>query len=77
MFENSQNFNQNPYQPGVKTGTLVVEPFVNQILQKIISSYNQKNDENLKIQTNFNPNSLITNILQIEVCGFTKPKYKY
>lgn len=66
MFENSQIFNQNPYQPGVKTGTLVVEPFVNQVLQKIVSFYNQKTDENLKIQTNFNPNSLITNILQIE-----------
>ncbi|WP_203966947.1 beta-N-acetylglucosaminidase [Capnocytophaga stomatis] len=66
MFETDQNYNQNPYQPGVKTATLVVEPLLNQLLTHTISKFNAETGENLKLSLNFNPNTLITNIKQLE-----------
>ncbi|WP_203970068.1 beta-N-acetylglucosaminidase [Capnocytophaga stomatis] len=66
MFETDQNYNQNPYQPGVKTATLVVEPLLNQLLTHTISKFNAETSENLKLSLNFNPNTLITNIKQLE-----------
>lgn len=66
MFENDQTLNQNPYQPGVKTATLVVEPLINQSLEKMVASFNQKYNESLKLSTNFNPNQLKSNISQLK-----------
>lgn len=66
MYDNDQTLNQNPYQPGVKTATLVIEPLLNKTLEKLIISFNKKYDEHLKLNLNFNPNTLITNIPQIE-----------
>ncbi|MFJ1474301.1 beta-N-acetylglucosaminidase [Capnocytophaga cynodegmi] len=66
MFETDQNYNQNPYQPGVKTATLVVEPLLNQLLKYSITKFNAETGENLKLSLNFNPNTLITNIKQLE-----------
>ncbi|MFK8267515.1 beta-N-acetylglucosaminidase [Capnocytophaga cynodegmi] len=66
MFETDQNYNQNPYQPGVKTATLVVEPLLNQLLKYNIAKFNTETGENLKLSLNFNPNTLITNIKQLE-----------
>ncbi|MDO4781816.1 MAG: beta-N-acetylglucosaminidase [Capnocytophaga felis] len=66
MFEIDQNYNQNPYQPGVKTASLVIEPLLNQLLTYTISKFNAETGENLKLSLNFNPNTLITNIKQLE-----------
>ncbi|AEK23903.1 beta-N-acetylglucosaminidase [Capnocytophaga canimorsus] len=66
MFETDQNYNQNPYQPGVKTATLVVEPLLNQLLKYNITKFNAETGKNLKLSLNFNPNTLITNIKQLE-----------
>lgn len=66
IYENDQNYNQNPYQPGVKTATLVIEPFLNQVLAKSVNRYNQETNSQLKLALNFNPNTLLTNIKQLE-----------
>ncbi len=66
MYENDQNYNQNPYQPGMKTATLVVEPFLNEILAKSVNHYNQATNSQLRLALNFNPNTLQTNVKQLE-----------
>lgn len=66
MFEVDQKYNQNPFQPGVKTATLIIEPMMNKTLQYAVSEYNKATGEDLKLQLNFNPNKLNTNIKQLE-----------
>lgn len=66
MFEVDQKYNQNPFQPGVKTATLIIEPMMNKTLQYAVSEYNKVTGEDLKLQLNFNPNKLNTNIKQLE-----------
>lgn len=66
LFENNQILNQNPYQPGVKTATRVVEPFINTSLEKLVTTFNKKYGKSLKLKLNFNPNTLVTNVLQLE-----------
>ncbi|MDO5608816.1 MAG: beta-N-acetylglucosaminidase [Capnocytophaga sp.] len=66
IFTTDQTHNQNPYQPGVKTGTLVIEPLINQTLTHLIKKYNETYGRNLKLALNFNPNKLITNSKQLE-----------
>lgn len=66
MFETDQKYNQNPFQPGVKTATLIIEPMMNKTLKYAVSEYNKTTGEDLKLQLNFNPNKLNTNIKQLE-----------
>lgn len=66
MFSIDQKFNQNPYQPGIKVGTLIIEPFLNQTFEKLVFQYNQKYNQNLKPTTTYNPNVLITSIKRVE-----------
>ncbi len=65
-YEIDITYNQNPYQPGIKTGTLVVEPFINQVLINIVNRHNKQTKSDLKLVLNFNPNTLITNVKQLE-----------
>lgn len=66
QFNIDQTYNQNPYQPGVRVATLVVEPLIAEILKYSVGKYNQETGEQLALTLNFNPNKLITNIQQIE-----------
>lgn len=65
QFENEQKYNQNPYQPGVRTATLVVEPFINQSLEKLVRHFNSHYNEHLTLSLSFNPNTLVTNLSQL------------
>lgn len=58
--------NQNPYQPGVKTGSLVIEPLIDSTLMFFADQYAKKYDETLPRIANFSPHTLFTNIAQIE-----------
>ena len=41
MFYTDQNYNQNPYQPGVKTASKVIKPLIDQIFATAVKRYNQ------------------------------------
>lgn len=63
-----KKYNQNPYQPGVKTGSLVMQPFVDNMIRNsgnILYSKISGNDkqQNHKIQTK---PQLLTNVEQIQ-----------
>ncbi len=66
MYENSRTMNQNPYQPGVKTATLVIEPLIDSTLMAFTDQYAQKYGERLPAIANYSPHTLFTNIKQIE-----------
>lgn len=66
MYENSRAMNQNPYQPGVKTATLVIEPLIDSTLLAFTDQYAQKYGERLPAIANYSPHTLFTNIKQIE-----------
>lgn len=66
MYEIDQKHNQNPYQPGVETATLVVDPFINEVFTTLTERYNNLKKSDLKTKLNYNPNTLYTNIEQIK-----------
>lgn len=67
MYDIDMQYNQNPYQPGIKTGTLVLAPFVNQVFKIIVDKYNAKSGTSLKTDADFNPHSIFTNIKDMDV----------
>ena len=66
MYNNSNRWNQNPYQPGVKTGTLVLEPFIDSLLMEFTSQYEAKYEEQLPSLANYTPHQLYTNLEQVQ-----------
>lgn len=66
MYTIDQNENQNPYQPGVKTGTLVVQPLIDESVTYLTKSYNKAFDKHLEIQVDYNPHALFSNIDQLK-----------
>ena len=65
MFKIDQTENQNPYQPGIKTATLVVSPLINNSFSLLTERFNAKYNKNLNSGTEFNPHKLYTNIAQL------------
>ncbi|MDO4229840.1 MAG: beta-N-acetylglucosaminidase [Capnocytophaga sp.] len=66
QFDIDQMYNQNPYQPGMRVATLVIEPLIAETLKYMVEKYNKDTGETLQLTLNFNPNVLITNIEQIK-----------
>lgn len=66
MFDNSNIYNQNPYQPGVKTATLVVEPLIDSTLVLMANRYESMYNEKLESLTDYNPHTMYSNINQIK-----------
>ncbi|HUH28487.1 beta-N-acetylglucosaminidase [Gelidibacter sp.] len=66
MYAIDRTENQNPYQPGVKTGTLVVSPLIDKGFAHLTKVYNQTFDKNLEVEANYNPHQLFTNIAQLQ-----------
>lgn len=64
MFDISNTLNQNPYQPGVKTGSLVVEPFIDSMLTELSKQYKAKYDEQLPSLANYTPHLIFSNLAQ-------------
>lgn len=66
MYEIDQTENQNPYQPGIKTASLVITPLIDSTFVQLIRTYNKKFDKNLPLQSNYNPHQLYTNVAQLK-----------
>ncbi|RXJ49926.1 beta-N-acetylglucosaminidase [Gelidibacter gilvus] len=66
MYAIDRTENQNPYQPGVKTGTLVVSPLIDKGFAHVVNAYNDTFDKNLEVESNYNPHQLFTNVEQLK-----------
>ena len=47
MFQVDQTYNQNPYQPGVKTATKVIKPLIDQTFTTVTERYNKEHGTQL------------------------------
>ena len=66
MYAIDRNENQNPYQPGVVTGSLVVQPFIDKSFAHLTKTYNSTFGKNLEVEASYNPHKLFTNVAQLE-----------
>lgn len=66
MFHIDQTYNQNPYQPGVKTAGKVIKPLIDQTFATVVDYYNQKYNTQLNAATDYMPHKLISDISQIK-----------
>ena len=66
MFDVDQTYNQNPYQPGVKTAGLVIKPLIDKTFAKVVDMYNQKYNAALDAKTDYMPHTLTSDVAQIK-----------
>lgn len=66
MFNVDQTYNQNPYQPGVKTATKVIKPLIDGTFASVVARYNQKHGTKLDATTDFTPHILNSDVEQIK-----------
>lgn len=66
MFHTDQNYNQNPYQPGVKVASKIIKPLIDEMFVTAVSRYNQKIGSQLDAITNYMPHKLVSNVEQIK-----------
>ena len=66
MYAIDHTANQNPYQPGIKTATLVVAPLIDTTFAYLTDAYNKEFNKNLATDVNYNPHSLYTTIAQLK-----------
>ena len=66
VFDVDQTYNQNPYQPGVKTAGLVIKPLIDQTFAKVVDMYNNKYGTALDGKTDYIPHTLTSDVAQIK-----------
>lgn len=66
MYELDMTENQNPYQPGVKVGSLILLPTLNQVYTQITSAYNTQYKANLETKAEYNPYTLTSDVPQLK-----------
>jgi len=66
MFDVDQTYNQNPYQPGVKTAGLVIKPLIDQTFAKAVEMYNAKYDAQLDGKSDYIPHILTSDVNQLK-----------
>ncbi|WOD42816.1 beta-N-acetylglucosaminidase [Hwangdonia lutea] len=66
MYKIDREENQNPYQPGIKTATLVIAPLIDKSFVHLTKTYNKAFGKNLEVDANYNPHKLFTNIEQLK-----------
>lgn len=66
MFYLDQTYNQNPYQPGVKTASRVIKPLIDQTFATVVALFNQKFNAHLDAATDYMPYKMISNVEQIK-----------
>ena len=66
IFDVDQTYNQNPYQPGVKTAGLVIKPLIDKTFAKVVDMYNQKYNATLDAKSDYMPHTLTSDVNQIK-----------
>lgn len=66
MYKIDHEENQNPYQPGVKTATLVMSPFIDKGFAYLTKAYNTEFGKKLEVEASYNPHKIFTNVAQLE-----------
>lgn len=66
MYQNDQTYNQNPGQPGVKTATRVIKPFIDAVFAQCVAAYNQQHGTQLDVKTYYNPHQLVSDVEQLK-----------
>ena len=66
MFDVDQTFNQNPYQPGVKTAGLVIKPLIDQIFETSVKRYNEKYQATLDGTADYVPHKIVSDVNQLK-----------
>lgn len=66
MYELDMTENQNPYQPGVKVGSLILLPTLNQVYTQVTSAYNAQNKTHLETKAEYNPYTLTSDVPQLK-----------
>lgn len=66
MYELDMTENQNPYQPGVKVGSLILLPTLNQVYTQVTSAYNAQYKTHLETQAEYNPYTLTSDVPQLK-----------
>ena len=64
-YELSQTYNQNPYQPGVQTGSRVLQPFVDTLFTKLTTRFNATYGTTLDASGRYLPYKLHSNVVQL------------
>lgn len=65
-YQIDQTYNQNPYQPGVKTASLHIQPFIDLLFKYSVNKYNDFYDENIDSTTSYSPFKLETTVGQLQ-----------
>ena len=66
MYELDMTENQNPYQPGVKVGSLILLPTLNQVYTQVTSAYNTQYKTHLETKAEYNPYTLTSDVPQLK-----------
>lgn len=66
MYELDMTENQNPYQPGVKVGSLILLPTLNQVYTQVTSAYNTQYNTHLETKAEYNPYTLTSDVPQLK-----------
>lgn len=66
MYEIDRTENQNRYQPGVKTGRLIVDPLITKSFSYLTNAYNTTFGKTLEVDAHYNPHELYTNVAQLQ-----------
>lgn len=64
-YRTDQAYNQNPYQPGVKTGSKVLQPFIDRIFTVATQRFNDTYRTQLSAVANYSPHHLTSNVEQL------------
>lgn len=65
-YDIDQTYNQNPYQPGVKTASLHMVPLINKIFESSVNEFNAQHGSLLDAKTSYSPFSMKTSVAQLQ-----------
>lgn len=67
MYELDMTENQNPYQPGVKVGSLILLPSINKMYTKATTEFNKQYKASLETKAEYNPYTLSSDVPQLKI----------